>query len=79
MAEICEQEMFGINEAYEDEVWKAGDGALLNQQVWHGGSMVSINCVFHQIIGLVKTAISDSNNIFTAQRPYVSRAYSFYP
>ena len=41
MAESCEQEMFGINEAYDDAIWKAGDGALLNQQVWHGGSMVS--------------------------------------
>ena len=41
MQDVCEEEMFGINEAYEDEVWKEGDGALLNQQVWHGGSKVS--------------------------------------
>ena len=41
MQDVCLQEMFGVNQAYDDEIWKAGDGALLNQQVWHGGSKVS--------------------------------------
>ncbi|CAB9527310.1 expressed unknown protein [Seminavis robusta] len=38
MEEVCLREMIGVNQAFKDNVWKAGDGVLLNQQVWHGGS-----------------------------------------
>jgi len=53
MAEYCEEHMVGVNQAYyanskenngtndDDEsepTWKAGDGFMFNQQVWHGGS-----------------------------------------
>jgi hypothetical protein len=41
MEEVCLQEQIGVNQAYEDRIWKAGDGAMINQQVWHGGTAVS--------------------------------------
>jgi len=36
--QMCEQNRIGINEATPEKLWKAGDGALLNQHVWHRGA-----------------------------------------
>ena len=34
---LCDRYGMQISEASEDELWHAGDGALLSQQVWHRG------------------------------------------
>eukprot|EP00980_Cylindrotheca_fusiformis_P007568 scaffold1580_cov116-Cylindrotheca_fusiformis.AAC.3 len=34
----CEQRRIGLHEIHPDGVWRAGDAALLNQQVWHRGT-----------------------------------------
>lgn len=36
--EQCEQAKIGLHEIHEDGIWRAGDGFLLNQQVWHRGT-----------------------------------------
>lgn len=35
---MCEANTMGLNEATPEKVFRAGDGALLNQHVWHRGS-----------------------------------------
>lgn len=37
----CEQRKIGLHEIHEDDVWRAGDAVLLNQQVWHRGTQHS--------------------------------------
>jgi hypothetical protein len=38
--QLCEESKIGLNEIVpeNDGIWKAGDAALLNQQVWHRGT-----------------------------------------
>jgi|UniRef100_A0A8J9TFH8 hypothetical protein len=38
VTEMCDTNKMGLHEANEDLVFHAGDGALLNQHVWHRGS-----------------------------------------
>jgi hypothetical protein len=35
---ICDERKIGFHKVREEEIWKSGDGALLNQQVWHRGT-----------------------------------------
>ena len=46
MAEVCEDAMLGVNQAYEDDVWRAGDGVLLNQQVSVPDLLVTIQSMY---------------------------------
>jgi hypothetical protein len=59
LQEVCEKHMFGVNRIFDDDVWQAGDGVLLNQQVWHGGSSVSQVCSspvqFWRLVGCIAT------------------------
>lgn len=38
IADICDNNGFPLSSASPDGVWHTGDGALLNQQVWHRGA-----------------------------------------
>jgi len=40
--DMCVENGFQLSEAYPEKVWRAGDGAILNQQMWHRGAKHSL-------------------------------------
>jgi len=55
MGDVCDTKKTGfpLSEASDDGVWKAGDGALLNQQVWHRGTEYTARKAPHRAMFIV--------------------------
>jgi hypothetical protein len=65
LQEVCDQHMLGVNQFFDDNVWKAGDGVLINQQVWHGGSNVSL---LARVLGVWPTPTTRASHSFHLTR-----------
>jgi hypothetical protein len=53
LIDVCDKYGFPLSGAGPTEVWRAGDGALLNQQVWHKGSKHTDPTALERVIFIV--------------------------
>lgn len=53
LEDMCERYGIQLNEAASDGLWHSGDGALLNQQVWHRGAKNTATTAPERILFIV--------------------------
>lgn len=51
--QMCEQNGFQVSDAFPEKVWKAGNGFLLNQQMWHRGGKHAMEGAEDRIVFIV--------------------------
>mmetsp|Transcript_21772 Transcript_21772/g.33055 ORF Transcript_21772/g.33055 Transcript_21772/m.33055 type:complete len:828 (-) Transcript_21772:201-2684(-) len=51
--EMCEQNGFQVSDSFPEKVWKAGNGFILNQQMWHRGAKHNMKGAEDRIVFIV--------------------------